>query len=380
VSEPRPYPFERLPRVRRADVVALRRCARVLPLGALALAADGARAWLGAPLSIAPLPLERCPRGELHECVADPLVAAILEPAAPVRGARIAIEIEPRLAAIVIDRMLGGTGEDAPRDPGVLTDVERGVLAYALAGLLARAAGGELRIGSIVTSPAALAYALGEGDLFCWPGRVRIGSDSGIVRAWIPESVAFRADPRQAPGPHSVALATLPLCIVLEAGRATLRAGDIGALSPGDVVVLDEAPLRSDGRGELRGEVRARVRGGSACWICEVAEGRLVVRSIETGRPTATRRENGTMASQESNENPEALVRVAADVPVEVVVELARFEMPLAEIAALRPGEVLATGRAIGSRVVLRAGDRSIASGELVEIEGEIGVRVLTLG
>lgn len=71
------------------------------------------------------------------------------------------------------------------------------------------------------------------------------------------------------------------------------------------------------------------------------------------------------------------LLETAGDVPVELVVELARFELPLAELAGLAPGEVLATGRALGERVLLRAGERVVAVGELVEVEGEIGVRVL---
>ena len=83
---------------------------------------------------------------------------------------------------------------------------------------------------------------------------------------------------------------------------------------------------------------------------------------------------------EDEKQRAEALVRAAGDAPIDLVVELARIRIPLAELAALRPGEVLATGRALGERVTLRAGDRAIALGELVEIEGEIGVRVLSLG
>lgn len=81
----------------------------------------------------------------------------------------------------------------------------------------------------------------------------------------------------------------------------------------------------------------------------------------------------------DEKQRTDALLRAAGDAPIDVVVELARVTMPLAELAALRPGEVLATGRALGERVTLRAGDRTIALGELVDVDGEIGVRILSL-
>ena len=52
----------------------------------------------------------------------------------------------------------------------------------------------------------------------------------------------------------------------------------------------------------------------------------------------------------------------------------------LDRMGAMLAGEVLTTGTALGQRVTLRAGDRAIASGELVDVDGEVGVRVLGVG
>ena len=38
---------------------------------------------------------------------------------------------------------------------------------------------------------------------------------------------------------------------------------------------------------------------------------------------------------------------------------------------------VIVTGAAIGTRVVLRAGKQAVAFGELVDVDGEVGVRIL---
>lgn len=65
-----------------------------------------------------------------------------------------------------------------------------------------------------------------------------------------------------------------------------------------------------------------------------------------------------------------------SDVEIELSIELARLEMPVAEVAALAPGVVVTTGRLVGERVAVRAGERVIAWGEVVDVEGEVGVRI----
>ena len=75
----------------------------------------------------------------------------------------------------------------------------------------------------------------------------------------------------------------------------------------------------------------------------------------------------------------EELSKLAGDVPIEVAVEIARFTLALEEIGALRTGEILSTGCPIGERVTLRVGGRVVANGELVDVEGDVGVRILSI-
>lgn len=75
----------------------------------------------------------------------------------------------------------------------------------------------------------------------------------------------------------------------------------------------------------------------------------------------------------------DALTRLA-DAPIELHVELARVTLPLETLASLRVGQVLETGRAIGERVRLCAGSQVVAEGELVRVDGEIGVRLTRVG
>lgn len=65
--------------------------------------------------------------------------------------------------------------------------------------------------------------------------------------------------------------------------------------------------------------------------------------------------------------------------PVDVEIELARIRVPLSQLAVLRPGGVLPLHINAAQTVTIRIGDKAVARAELVEIEGEIGARVLSL-
>ncbi len=68
-----------------------------------------------------------------------------------------------------------------------------------------------------------------------------------------------------------------------------------------------------------------------------------------------------------------------AQLPVMLEVELARIEVPLAELARLEPGAVLPLALDRRGLVTLRACERAVARGELVDVEGAVGVRILSL-
>jgi len=98
---------------------------------------------------------------------------------------------------------------------------------------------------------------------------------------------------------------------------------------------------------------------------------------------SATLGEDGTLVvggsvedlSMARDEN--VLVENAGDIPVVVRVEVGSAEMRAREWANVRAGDILTLGRPVGSSVLLRVGGQEVARGELVDIEGELGVRIL---
>jgi type III secretion protein Q len=139
-------------------------------------------------------------------------------------------------------------------------------------------------------------------------------------------------------------LTAFPLFASLRGGSAPLRPDELLALSPGDVLLADSPP---------EGRLRLRFPGGFTA-IGTLADGAFLV-------------EMTTMESP------------LAQVPVLVDVELARVPLTLSDLSRLSPGSTLPVQLDRRGLVTLRIGERPLGRGELVEIDGAVGVRVLSL-
>jgi flagellar motor switch protein FliM len=71
-----------------------------------------------------------------------------------------------------------------------------------------------------------------------------------------------------------------------------------------------------------------------------------------------------------------AIQDAVLEAPVVVRVELGSVTMTAREWSALRAGDVIAVGRRVSEPVILRIAGMEVARGELVDIEGELGVRI----
>ena len=66
-------------------------------------------------------------------------------------------------------------------------------------------------------------------------------------------------------------------------------------------------------------------------------------------------------------------------VQLELEVRLGQVQMALADVARLRPGQVIDCGRPVGSPVELVVRGAPVGSGELVCLDGKLGVRILSM-
>ena len=64
------------------------------------------------------------------------------------------------------------------------------------------------------------------------------------------------------------------------------------------------------------------------------------------------------------------------DTPVTLSVELGRFRLSLQDVGQLMPGQLVQTGLTLGAEVTVKAGDKAVAFGELVNVDGELGIKI----
>jgi type III secretion protein Q len=155
-----------------------------------------------------------------------------------------------------------------------------------------------------------------------------------------PAAVAALATPPELAEP----LLAFPLFASLRGGSAPLQPGELRALAPGDVVLADPP---ADGRHRLA------FPGGFTA-VGTLSDGSFLVEETMMETPLA-------------------------QVPVLLEVELARVPLTLSDLSRLTPGATLPVQLDRRGLVTLRIGERPIGRGELVEIDGAVGVRVLSL-
>jgi flagellar motor switch/type III secretory pathway protein FliN len=114
-----------------------------------------------------------------------------------------------------------------------------------------------------------------------------------------------------------------------------------------------------------------------------VAIGDGVVTIAGRARPHARRyavtSEDETHQSPADAPQDAVRTEVLAALPVEVEVVVGRGTFSVGEIGAWRIGEVVTLPSRLGEPVLVRAGGRPVARGELCDVDGEVGVRLTEL-
>lgn len=103
------------------------------------------------------------------------------------------------------------------------------------------------------------------------------------------------------------------------------------------------------------------------------ADGRLVVGEPAQARLSVERDETSSPDAEQT------VTEVLLDTPIVVRVELGAVTMTAREWAALSPGDVIETAQRIAEPVLLRVAGREVGRGELVNVDGQVGVRIQKL-
>ena len=165
----------------------------------------------------------------------------------------------------------------------------------------------------------------------------------------------------------------LPVPVVARLAAVHLLVAEVAGLAPGDVV-LPQTPVGPTDGGVL-------VLAGE--WLAATADRmHQRVRLREPLRPLDSR-ERSLWVMQDDATMPADGDGEAASVdelPVRMVFQLGRRDMPLGELRALGPGHIIDLGRGLEAGVDVFANGRQIGVGELVDLGGQaLGIRLVRL-
>ena len=304
-------------------------------------------ALLGPKLAEAPLAFELDAAFDVHALalghrLPPAWIAAVIVGEAGVMGA---VVLDAGIALSLVNAMLpGGETLLAPR---TLTRTERGLVAYAIAaGLEASGIEGAC-VQSLHDEPASLSASLGEGHLVGVHGRLRVAGATGAVFVLLSEAslrpCRFPRDTTTLPVVHAT-------CELITGGT-WLTPEEIAALDEDDIVVLDFHLGRTVMLGASGGAIETTADDNSLTVMARFAE-------------------VDVMASH---------APIADTLRVPLTCRAGELSLSVQDIAALAPGAVVSLERPIGSEVELVNAGHVVARGHLVDLEGDIGVRLTSV-
>ncbi len=279
-------------------------------------------------------------------------------------GARLGL----RLPAAAVGRLLRGILPDA--DPAALPQALKLAALEVVRGEAERAfapKGGArpLRLRGVADGPARHRFALRLANAAS--GETITGElDTDVLGLGFGAPLVRAASPASAPA--AAWLEALPLPVRFDLGFTVLPVSELAALRPHDVILLDESHLGADAGLAVMVGPRLGFRG------------RLDGRTFETTQPLGKIMAEPTAAApagaKTANVDPDAIEQV----PVRLTFDLGERSLTVAELRALKPGFTFDLGRDVRRAVTIRANGQPVGEGELVDIDGILGVAVTSLG
>jgi len=249
-----------------------------------------------------------------------------------------------------------------PRVHRPLGTTERGVLAAAISAVARHVPG--------------LALAGARDDEWTGSGLAR-------VEAWA-ESETFRESffldvppswiPKVAPGTLAEQLqsSAVPFSLSVELARTVITAEEWSRARAGDAVVFDGEA----GDDLVNGPRALRVVCGDFAAPATLLETHVLRLDGGFAPRASLPSERNSMANQPDRD---ITTTVLAAAPIEVVAELGRVTMRADEVGALQAGAVISLPPHAAGRIELRIGERLWARGELVDVDGQLGVRLTSV-
>jgi len=167
-------------------------------------------------------------------------------------------------------------------------------------------------------------------------------------------------------------LGQMPLGLPLVVGTSLVTRDVLAELAPG-TAFLSGSGLWVDVAGAGRGVLTAPMSERGIAVDLE-PQGRIVLRDVN-----ATLDHDKSASVEATPPEVASIGQALCDAPVVLRIELGAVSLPARQWAELRIGDIIETGKPLGTEVTLRVAGQALARGELLDIDGELGVRITKL-
>lgn len=220
---------------------------------------------------------------------------------------------------------------------------------------------------------------------------VTVDDRRGPLRLWLPRRLIrglshHLDDTRQGlESPDNAWWANVALSLPVVAARAELRRSEWDRLVIGDIVIAEDHGIAagsitdgavSDGaqlvaadQWAVTGQLRA---GDDDSWKFEINAATLQC-------PREPEMDDTSDESTNQQQQGQALDVPVDNAAITLHIRLGSIDMTISELNRLRSGQVLDCNRPVGSPVDLVVQGAKVGSGELVDIDGRLGIRILEL-
>ena len=408
MSSVKPFEFKNLPRLTKAQADVLQAVSTYLSHRPFApefrdTVAELLGKLLKETVKLSPLEIRPTTASQVRGMIPDSGCFVLLG-VAPTPS-QILVDIDPGMSALTIERLLGGMGS-GERIVRPLTEIEQGVLSYLILKVLGVFYQGwqqgrqvALTLNGFASKAEELeSYVASDENYYLLGIRLGAGDHIGYARLFLPGSLisSITANlPQSGTGPDDLAymrktlmsLGEQPITAIVEAATQNLESDVIATLEVGDIIIIENHQLTLGASGSLeRGSLFVRVgtgRNGGLRGQLINDEGHLkfeLTDIIKQEHPLETSNmqdEESESPATEPTDNLAETEGLLRDVEAPVVIELGRLQLNTAQVVRLRAGQILRLPRNANDPVDLVVNNKLFARGELVEVDGELGVRLV---
>ncbi|WP_430778441.1 type III secretion system cytoplasmic ring protein SctQ [Allorhizobium undicola] len=163
-------------------------------------------------------------------------------------------------------------------------------------------------------------------------------------------------------------LTAINVPVSIRRAHCTLTLAELRALRIGEGIVL----------GLRQAEQAVAVTADRYAALCRIGPEGAVLDGPLLGAPTGMKRHFMMEEQSDDTDKGQALTAVS-DIPIRLVFEAGRLDMPLAELERIGEGHVFPLDRPLSDAVDILANGRRIGRGEIVTVDGLTAVRVTAL-